>query len=122
MPPHVPKPGAGDTRPRGVRIADGEYGSPITSQCMPVDKIRVGKRHRKDIGDRATNGAVMLTVTRDVIDLDGIIAARLPTNAAAWRLGLTVMTTGNGHPIFALDCQSGGAEVSPVRQNERGVI
>jgi len=51
MPPHVPKPGAGDTGPRGVRIADGGYGSPITLQCMPVDKIRVGKRHRKDMGD-----------------------------------------------------------------------
>jgi hypothetical protein len=51
MSPHVPKPGAGDTGPRGVRIADGEYGSPITSQCMPVDKIRIGKRHRKDTGD-----------------------------------------------------------------------
>jgi ParB-like chromosome segregation protein Spo0J len=53
MPQHVPKPGAGDTRPRGVRIADGEYGSPITSQCMPVDKIRIGKRHRLDLGDIA---------------------------------------------------------------------
>jgi hypothetical protein len=53
MPQHVPKPGAGDTGPRGVRIADGEYGSPITSQCMPVDKIRIGKRHRLDLGDIA---------------------------------------------------------------------
>jgi hypothetical protein len=53
MPPHVPKPGAGDTGPQGVRIADGEYGSPITSQCMPVDKIRIGKRHGLDLGDIA---------------------------------------------------------------------
>ena len=53
MPQHVPKPGAGDTGPRGVRIADGEYGSPITSQCMPVDKIRIGKRHRLDLGEIA---------------------------------------------------------------------
>jgi hypothetical protein len=53
MPPHVPKPGAGDTGPRGVRIADGEYGPPITSQCKPVDKIRIGKRHRLDLGDIA---------------------------------------------------------------------
>jgi hypothetical protein len=42
MLPHVPKPGAGDTGPRGVRIADGGYDSPITPQCMPVDKIRIG--------------------------------------------------------------------------------
>jgi len=53
MPPHVPKPGAGDTGPRGVRIADGGYASPITPQCMPVDKIRVGERHRRDPGDIA---------------------------------------------------------------------
>src|SRR5262249_46064162 len=52
MPPHEPKPGAGDTGPRGVRIADGGYGSPITLQCMLVDKIRVGKRHRSH-GDEA---------------------------------------------------------------------
>ena len=51
MPPHVPKPGASDTGPRGVRIADSGYGSPITLQYMPVDKIRVGKRHRKNMGD-----------------------------------------------------------------------
>ena len=53
MPQHVPKPGAGDTGPRGVRIADGEYGFPITSQCMPVDKIRIGTRHRRDLDDIA---------------------------------------------------------------------
>ena len=53
MPPHAPKPGAGDTGPRGVRIADGEYGFPITSQCMPVDKIRIGTRHGRDLDDIA---------------------------------------------------------------------
>jgi hypothetical protein len=53
MPPHVPKPGAGDIGPRGVRIADGEYGSPITSQCTSVDKIRIGERHRLDLSDIA---------------------------------------------------------------------
>ena len=51
MRPHVPKPGAGNTGPRGVRIADSGYVSPIAPQCMPVDKIRVGKRHRKEMGD-----------------------------------------------------------------------
>jgi ParB-like chromosome segregation protein Spo0J len=51
MPPHVPKPGAGNTGPRGVGIADGDYSSPITPQYMPIDKIRVGKRHRNDMGD-----------------------------------------------------------------------
>jgi ParB/Sulfiredoxin domain len=51
MRPHVPKPGAGNTGPRGVRIADSGYVSPIAPQCTPVDKIRVGKRHRKDMGD-----------------------------------------------------------------------
>jgi ParB-like nuclease domain len=53
MPPDVPKPGACDTGRRGFGIADGRYASPITPQCMPVDKIRVGKRHRLDLGDIA---------------------------------------------------------------------
>ena len=32
MPQHVPKPGAGDTGPRRIRIADSGYGSLITPQ------------------------------------------------------------------------------------------
>jgi hypothetical protein len=86
MHPHVPKPGAGDTGPRGVRIADGGYASPITLQYMPVDKIRVGKRHRKDRGDlnaqlsrhellaapnigRAASAAVVLWLARHGLEL-----------------------------------------------------
>jgi len=90
MPPHVPKPGAGDTRPRGVRIADGEYGSPITSQCMPVDKIRVGKRHRKDMGDLdalAANMDALGLLHPVVVAPDGLLLSGERRVAAAKLLG-----------------------------------
>ena len=90
MPPHVPKPGAGDTGPRGVRIADGGYGSPITLQCMPVDKIRVGKRHRKDMGDLdalAANMDALGLLHPVVVAPDGLLLSGERRVAAAKLLG-----------------------------------
>ena len=101
MPPHAPKPGAGDTGLRGVRIADGEYGSPITSQCMPVDKIRIGKRHRLDFGDVAglaesvEDVGLLHPIT---VDQHGHLLARA-LRLAAFRklpLGLRSQIEGNG--------------------------
>src|SRR5262249_31463818 len=85
MPPHEPKPGAGDNGPRGVRIADGGYGSPITLQCMPVDKIRVGKRHRKDVGDLNAFAASMNALGllhRLVVTSDGLLCGERRVSTA----------------------------------------
>src|SRR5262245_47219468 len=51
MAAHTPKPGAGDIGPGEVRLSADGYGFPIASRTLPVDQIRVGERHRKDLGD-----------------------------------------------------------------------
>ena len=54
MPQHVPKPGAGDTGPRRIRIADSGYGSLITPQGAAGNDATAPGKQRLVEGLKAT--------------------------------------------------------------------
>ena len=83
----MPLPGAGDTSKFVLLTADTE--SAIT-QCMPVRKIRVGKRHRKAMGDLhplATSMDVLGLLHPIVVTPDGLLLCGERRLAAAKLLG-----------------------------------
>ena len=78
------------TQAREVRIGDDGYGSRLTLPTMRVDKILVGERHRKDMGDIAGLAGTMAELGLlhpIVIQPDGTLIAGERRLRAARRLG-----------------------------------
>src|SRR6516162_8097907 len=102
MAPFAPKPGAGDTGLRGNCTADGTYGPALTLPAsiehaahggiIPIDSIRVGPRHRRDMGDiagLAASIAELGLLHPVVIRPDGFLIAGERRLRAARKLGWT---------------------------------
>lgn len=105
MPPYAPKPAAGDGWPREDRIGDHGYNSPIAAPRMPVDKIRVGARHRKGVGDLEELAASISEVGLlhpPVVTSAGVLVAGARRLEACKRLGCAPRAPLCRNVIFSL--------------------